>query len=85
MIPYIKFDSKFCDLVIDVRRDRMLSKNNPSAQIENDIPKILERIIEKRIFESDYNNITSKLLYENITYDEAIKNGIERVLKLNVF
>lgn len=85
MIPYIKFDSKFCDLVIDVRRDRMLSKNNPSAQIENDIPQILERIIEKRIFESDYNNITNKLLYENMTYDEAIKEGVEIVLKMKVF
>lgn len=63
----------------------MLSKNNPSAQLENNIAEILKKIIDKRVFESDYNNITSKLLYENITYDEAIENGIERVLKLNVF
>ena len=63
----------------------MLSKNNPSAQIENDIPQILERIIEKRIFESDYNNITNKLLYEKMTYDEAIKEGVEIVLKMKVF
>ena len=63
----------------------MLSKNNPSAQLENNIAEILKKIIDKRVFESYYNNITSKLLYENITYDEAIENGIERVLKLNVF
>lgn len=85
MIPYIKLDSKFCDLVIDVRKDRMLSKNNPSAQLENNIAEILKKIIDKRIFESDYNNITNKLLYEKMTYDEAIKEGVEIVLKMKVF
>ena len=53
--------------------------------MSEEIEEILKKIIDKRVFESDYNNITSKLLYENITYDEAIENGIERVLKLNVF
>ena len=85
IIPNIKFDNRLYELIGNVRKDRMLSKNNPSAQLENNIAEILKKIIDKRVFESDYNNITSKLLYENITYDEAIKNGIERVLKLNVF
>lgn len=63
----------------------MLSKNNPSAQLENNIAEILKKIIDKRIFESDYNNITNKLLYERMTYDEAIKEGVEIVLKMKVF
>ena len=63
----------------------MLSKNNPSAKMENNITQILNEIIEKRIYEADYNSITRKLLYDNMTYDEAVKLGIDKVCKLKIF
>ncbi len=53
----------------------MLSKNNPSAQLEHDIPEMLKEISHSHFYESDYNNITRKLLYEDISYDEVIKTA----------
>ena len=63
----------------------MQSKNNPSAQLQYNIPKMLREIISSRFYEADYKNITQKLLYENISYDYAIEYGIDVVAKSDVF
>ncbi len=42
-------------------------------------------IISSRFYEPDYNNITKKLLYEDVSYDEAIAGGIAKVADLDVF
>ena len=72
-------------LIDEVREDRRQSKNNPSAQLEHNIPKMLKEIINSRFYEPDYNNITKKLLYEEVSYDDAIKNGIAVVADLDIF
>ena len=46
---------------------------------------MLEEIIEDRFYESDYKNVTQKLLYEDISYDDAIEGGIAIVAKSDVF
>ncbi|MBE5847850.1 MAG: hypothetical protein E7300_09270 [Lachnospiraceae bacterium] len=63
----------------------MKSKNNPSAQPEHDILKMLKEIIESRFYETDYNSITRRLLYEGVSYDDAIKNGIAKVAEMDAF
>ena len=74
------------DKLIDmVRDDRMQSKNNPSAQLDYYIPDMLKEIIRSRFYESDYKNVTQKLLYEDISYDYAIENGIAIVAESDVF
>lgn len=73
---------KLIDMVID---DRMQSKNNPSAQLEYIIPDMLKEIIRSRFYEPDYKNVTQKLLYEDISYDYAIENGIAIIAESDVF
>ncbi len=63
----------------------MTSKNNPSAQLEYNINEMLKEIIAKRFYERDYNFVTKKLLYENYSYDDAINNGIAKVINTSVF
>lgn len=63
----------------------MLSKNNPAAQPEHDIPDMLREIIDSRFYEADYNNITKKLLYEDVSYEEAVSKGIEIVAGMDIF
>ncbi len=46
---------------------------------------MLKEIISSRFYEQDYNNITKKLLYENVSYDEAIAGGIAKVAELDMF
>lgn len=81
----VKLDEEMDVLVDEVREDRMFSKNNPSAQLEYNIPEMLEEIIRSRFYEADYKNVTQKLLYEDIAYDSAVQNGIALVAKSDVF
>ena len=46
---------------------------------------MLKEIISSRFYESDYNNITKKLLYEDVSYEEAISNGIAIVADMDIF
>ncbi|MBQ3356172.1 MAG: nucleotidyl transferase AbiEii/AbiGii toxin family protein [Oscillospiraceae bacterium] len=85
ILPHIAFTPALYTLVKEVRADRMKSQNNPSAKPQYDIPKMLKEIIRSRFYESDYNSITKKLLYEDVSYDEAIKNGISRVSETDLF
>ena len=85
LLPEIKITPELDDLIDEVREDRMESKNNPSAQPEHDIPQMLKEIIRSRFYEPDYNNITKKLLYEDMSYEDAIKNGIAVVADMDIF
>jgi predicted nucleotidyltransferase component of viral defense system len=85
LLPEIKITPELDALIDDVRDDRMQSKNNPAAQSEHDIPTMLKEIISSRFYESDYNNITKKLLYEDVSYEEAISNGIAQIADMDIF
>ena len=85
LLGQVKLDHSLDELIDIVREDRMQSKNNPSAQLQYNIPKMLKEIISSRFYEADYKNITQKLLYENISYDYAIEHGIAVVAKSDVF
>ncbi len=85
MVPHIEFNDDLKELIAKVRLDRMKSKNNPSAQPEYYIPNMLKEIIDSRFYESDYNMITKRLLYEDVSYDDAIRGGIAVVADSNVF
>lgn len=74
------------DTLIDlVRDDRMNSKSNPSANLEYNIPSLIMDVIKNKYYESDYKNITQKLLYEDISYDYVIEHGLSKVLECDIF
>lgn len=83
--PNIIISDDLKDLVKRVRLDRSKSKNNPSADGRYNINEMLRDIIKTRIYEPDYKNITQKLLYEDISYDEAIVKGIKLVVAAGLF
>lgn len=85
LISNVKLDDELDKLIDKVRDDRMKSKNNPSAGLEYNITEMLKEMIDKRFYEQDYKSVTQKLLYDNISYEYAIKNGIERITKTDLF
>lgn len=85
MLPIVTLDQEMDNLIDIVRKDRMFSKNNPSAQLEYNIPEMLKEIIISRFYETDYRNVTQKLLYEDVSYDYAIENGIAVIAESDVF
>lgn len=85
ILPKISFNIELKKLIEDVRKDRSKSKNNPSANMIYDITSMLNEIISTRFYESDYRNVTLKLLYENIDYDDVIDKGIKIVASYKIF
>ena len=85
LLPKVEINAELDALVDEVREDRMQSKNNPSAQPEHNIPEMLREIINSRFYEPDYNNITKRLLYDDVSYDEAIADGIGKVADMDIF
>ena len=85
LVPEIEISKELDALIDEVREDRMHSKNNPSAQLEHNIPEMLQEIMRSRFYEHDYNEITRKLLYENVSYEEAVGKGIAIVAGLDIF
>ena len=85
LLREVELNEELDKLIDMVRDDRMQSKNNPSAQLDYYIPDMLKEIIRSRFYESDYKNVTQKLLYEDISYDYAIENGIAIIAESDVF
>jgi len=71
--PTIVFDNNFTTLVEEVRELRKPHKKSISAQEGVDIPELLWKIVNEAAFRSDYDQITSLLLFENIAYNEAVE------------
>ena len=85
LLSCVTLNQQLDELIDVVRDDRIKSKNNPSAQLQYNIPQMLKDIIDSRFYESDYKSITQKLLYENISYDYAIEHGIAIVADSDIF
>lgn len=85
LINHVNFNEDFKHLVKDVRKDRTKLKNNLSAQPQYNIPDLLKEIIDTRFYVADYNDITTKLLYEDYPYEKAIANGVAKVVKSGMF
>lgn len=85
ILPKVKADYELKELIKEVRADRMKSKHNLSANPKHDVTHMLENIIKTRFYESDYNRITKRLLHEDYSYEKAITNGIEILIKNRLF
>lgn len=85
LLNQIEINNELDTLIDLVRDDRMHSKSNPSANLEYNIPSLIRDIIKNKYYESDYKNITQKLLYEDISYDYVIEHGLAKILEFDFF
>lgn len=67
-----------------VRIERKNDKKCPSANDNVNFKALLNEIIEKDVYKSDYEKITSALLFEKLSYDDAIK-ALEQIVNSNLF
>ncbi|MGD9639589.1 MAG: nucleotidyl transferase AbiEii/AbiGii toxin family protein [Alphaproteobacteria bacterium] len=60
-------------IIDDVIADRQrLSVYNPSSKPGSRPREILQEIIDKKVFESDYNDITLGFIYKKVSYEKCI-------------
>ena len=85
LLPKITFDDSFKQLVGDVRTERLkMPKMCPAAEAGIDINEYLQEIVDKRIYEKDYEEITSYFPKERVDYDEAI-GVIDKIIHSKMF
>ena len=84
ILPLVKFDEKFIELIQEVKLIRYTLRHCPSASGDVDINQCLQDIVDKNIYCNDYNAITKILLYENVEYDAAI-NVLKDIVNTGAF
>ncbi len=72
LLDRVALDESFRELYEKVRLEREPHQVCLSAKDNVDMVATLTEIVEKEAYRSDYNNITSLLVFEKIEYDEAI-------------
>lgn len=72
LLPLVPQTEAFKELVKQVRNVRAMTNICPSAQPGMDVSKLLNNLIENKIYKDDYNSITSRILEEDVLYETAI-------------
>lgn len=73
LLDVVEINNELRQLALEVREDRKKHKTCLSAQDGVDINSLLQEIIDKDVYKSDYESITSSLLFEEIEYHTVVK------------
>lgn len=84
LVPYVQLNEEFSELVRQIREDRKEKRGCISANEKYNINELLKKIIEEETYKSDYKNITERILYETVSYEEVII-AIKKIIDSNVF
>ena len=84
ILPLVKFDEHFKELLQKVREIRCSLDICPSARPEININQLLKEICDKNFFKLDYEGVTQFFIFDNIKYKEA-KASLQKIIKSGVF
>lgn len=84
LLDKVALDENLKILVKEVREDRKTHERCYTAQDKYDIPKILQQVIDEKIYLKDYENVTEKVLFEDVSYEKAI-TAIEKIIDSKIF
>lgn len=84
MLPDVSLDDELKHLIAEVRGLRKGERTCPSACDGVYINQILGEIVSSGCYARDYSDLTEKLLFVNVKYDQAIA-GIQRIIAFNGF
>lgn len=73
LLQIVPQTEEFKTLVREVRNVRAMTNICPSAQPGVNVPQMLDFLVKNEIYKEDYENITSRILEENVSYDTAIE------------
>lgn len=80
----VTIDESLMDLALSVAQERKPHKMSVSVQDGVDITEIIHEIISNAPYEEDYENITIPLLFEDVSYKQAI-SALENILNKGLF
>ena len=81
----VPLDGNLKNLVKEVREIRAKNASLcPSAQPDVDVQNLLQQIIKEDVYRADYNNLTSRILEEQISYETALR-AIKEIAESDIF
>lgn len=81
IMPEINLDDNFFKLYDEVKEIRSNDEDCPSAKPEQDLKKLLREIYNKDYFRADYEDVTSELLFEDVSYS-VVKENLKRIIEI---
>ena len=80
----VVIDNKLKKLVKEVFEERKVHEQCHSAKDGIDMNALLQEIIDNDVYKKDYENITAKLLFEEVSYNDVIKR-LQEIVDCNLF
>ena len=84
LLQIVPQTDEFKALVKDVRSVRAMTNICPSAQLDVNVPEMLNFLIENEVYKEDYENITARILEDGLSYDVAIE-AIKKIAESGMF
>ena len=84
LLPLVKLDNLFSELIREVREQRKASSICVSAKDGINISEVLKEIVDKNVYKDDYQNLTEKLLLEKVPYEVALQT-LQEILDRKLF
>ena len=84
LLPKMNFNDEFEQLIKEVREHRRQIGRCPSSASDVNVRSLLVQIVENRVYEAAYEDITEYFQKTKIEYTEAIK-AIQKVVEASIF
>lgn len=84
LLDVVTLDDSMKELVRNVREERKPHVNCRSAKEGIDMNSLLQEIVDKAVYRQDYENITAKILFENVPY-ETVVTALRKIIASGIF
>lgn len=84
LLEVVQLNDQLKELIVAVRGERSQRKVCLSAKEEVNINLLLQEIIDKKVYKADYEDITSALIYDEVSYSTAI-TALKEIIQKNIF
>lgn len=84
LLDVVTLDESMQELVKSVREERKPHVNCRSAKDGIDMNVLLQEIVDKAAYKQDYEDITAKILFENVPYETAT-TALRKIIASGIF
>lgn len=84
LLGAVTLDSAMKQLVLDVFEERKPRKNCGSAKDGINMNALLQEIVDGAVYKQDYENITAKILFEEVSYETAVA-ALQKIIASGIF
>ena len=84
LLPLVPLNEDYKRLVQEVRSVRAMTNICPSSQPGVDVPELLRRLVENKVYKSDYETITLRILEEHVPYEAAVE-AVKEIMNSGMF